>query len=277
MAIGTAAAIIGGAAISGIAGASASRSAGRAQQRAADQATAEQRRQYDLSRQDLAPYRQVGTQAINQLGSLYGFSPYQETAPTPYDGGGFDIPGLDGAASRFTNAAGGFVGRFNESRQPMQAGQPGQQAAAPGGMSAFFASPDYNFRRTEGMRGIEQSAAARGGAFSGNALRGITGFNSNLAAGEFGDYYNRLANLAGIGQTATNTGAQLGANFANQAGANAMAAGNARASGIMGTANSVGGAINSGLNNYLLYRGGYFTPPSGGSGGSGYGGIGGIR
>ena len=35
---------------------------------------------------------------------------------------------------------------------------------------------------------------------SGNALRGITNYSSNLAAGEYGDYWNRLAGLTGAFQ-----------------------------------------------------------------------------
>jgi hypothetical protein len=128
----------------------------------------------------------------------------------------------------------------------------------PGGpsMAGFFASPDYTFRRDEGMRGLERSAAARGGAFSGNAIRGLTDFNSNLAAGEYGSYFNRLASIAGIGQSASNNGSQLAmsngasvSNLLNQQGQD-------RASGIMNTANNVMGSINNGLNLYS-----YFTQP----------------
>ena len=46
-----------------------------------------------------------------------------------------------------------------------------------------------------------------------------------------------------------------------------MQGGDARASGIMGGANSWAGGINSGINNYLLARGGYF---GGGSSGLDY-------
>jgi hypothetical protein len=53
-----------------------------------------------------------------------------------------------------------------------------------GNMSRFFASPDYEFRRSESLRGLERSAAARGGALGGNALRATTELGGNLAAGE---------------------------------------------------------------------------------------------
>jgi hypothetical protein len=40
-----------------------------------------------------------------------------------------------------------------------------------GNFGRFFASPDYEFRRSEGIRGLEQGAAARGGELGGKALR----------------------------------------------------------------------------------------------------------
>lgn len=109
--------------------------------------------------------------------------------------------------------------------------------------NAFTASPDYNFRRTEGMRGIENSFSASGGALSGNALRALTDFNSNLASGEFGNWWNRTASQAGLGQTAANNlgslGANSSANIANLLGAQ----GDARASGIMGQTNALTGLL----------------------------------
>jgi hypothetical protein len=130
-------------------------------------------------------------------------------------------------------------------------------AASTGDMSSFNASPDYNFRRTEGTRGLERTAAARGGAFSGNALRALTDFNSNLASTEYGNWWNRQAGLAGIGQSATNATTMAGQNAANNNSNALMAAGDARASGIAGQANAWSNAASS-LGNYAMYRdGGY--------------------
>jgi hypothetical protein len=109
------------------------------------------------------------------------------------------------------------------------------------------------------LRGVEQSAAARGGAFSGNALRGLTDYSSGLASQQYGNYFNRLSSLAGIGQSATGSTAQAGSNAANSISQGMMASGDARASGIMGAANGTSSALNSGVNNYLLYKGGYFN------------------
>lgn len=112
-------------------------------------------------------------------------------------------------------------------------------------MSAFFQSPGYQFRRSEGTRGLERTAAAQGGAFSGNALKALAEFNSGLASQEFGNYVNQLSAIASGGQSATDSTAAFGANAANQAGRNALYAGDARASGIADRANIIGSGINA--------------------------------
>jgi hypothetical protein len=145
-----------------------------------------------------------------------------------------------GKNGRFINDAGADI---NALRQ-----QSSQGASTPAGapdMSALFESPGYQFRRSEGTRGIERTAAARGGAFSGNALKALAEFNSNLASDEFGKYVNQLAGIAGVGQSATNTTAAFGADAASEAGRNYRYAGDARASGIENRANLIGQGVNS--------------------------------
>lgn len=171
--------------------ASAARRGAREQAAAADAATAEQARQYDQTREDFAPWRDAGVNALAKLEDPNG--------------------------------------------------------------GAFQASPGYDFVRNEGGRGLERSAAARGGAFSGNALRALGEFQSGLASQEYGNWWNRQAGLAGVGQSATGSTALAGMNYANNAGSNMMQAGNARASGIAGQANAWGGAL-SGLADYGMYR-----------------------
>lgn len=247
--------VMGGAALLG---AASSNRASQRQQEGYDAATAEQSRQYDQTREDFAPYRHIGTQALNALGSIYGYSPYesaQQNQPA-YSGGS----GISGMIGNLLNRQ--RDGTVRPGAEPRFEAGPQSTPTSPD-YSAFFASPDYNFRRTEGNRNIENSFAARGGAASGNALRALTEYNSNLAAGEFGNYFNRQASLAGIGQSATNSTATAGANAANNIAQNYIGAGDARASGIRG----VGDAITSGIGNYLYYRGrnaqpwDYNTPP----------------
>lgn len=70
---------IGASLISGVLGSKAADKAGDAQRDAANAAMAEQRRQFDLTRSDLAPYRNRGVQATNKLGMMMGFEPDQAT------------------------------------------------------------------------------------------------------------------------------------------------------------------------------------------------------
>lgn len=139
---------------------------------------------------------------------------------------------------------------------------PAEGSTAPGNMSRFFASPDYQFRRDEGIRGIEQGAAARGGALSGNAMRGVTEFNSGLASQEYGNYFERLARMAGMGGAATNNAVSVGQNYANVGGNLMQGMGDARASGVMGSTNTLLNGANNFLNNWMLERGGWYDRPS---------------
>jgi hypothetical protein len=130
--------------------------------------------------------------------------------------------------------------------------------------------PGYGFRFAEGMKGLERSAAARGGLLSGATLKGITRYGQDMGSqeyqnafnrylrpafnantGERNQLYNRLAGVAGTGQTATNQIGTQGANMASNIGnaymnsaANtgnaAMAAAGQRTSAFGGAANVLG-------------------------------------
>lgn len=77
-AIGAAGSVIGG-----VMGADAADDAADAQREATQAGIAEQRRQYDQSREDLAPWRNTGTAALNQLSYLLGLSPNASTGVAP--------------------------------------------------------------------------------------------------------------------------------------------------------------------------------------------------
>jgi hypothetical protein len=131
----------------------------------------------------------------------------------------------------------------------------------PFGMDQFQQDPGYAFRMSEGMKGLERSAAARGGLLSGSTLKGIQRFGQDLGSQEYQNAFNRyqterqarlnpLQSLAGVGQT---TSQQLGAAGTQMAGnvGQALGAGaQARASGYVGGANALSGA----LGNYMNYN-----------------------
>jgi hypothetical protein len=77
-------------------------------------------------------------------------------------------------------------------------------------------SAGYDFQFGEGMRALDNSASARGMLMSGAQMQAAQRFGQGLAATARGDEMNRLAALAGVGQTATQAGAGLGANYAGQ-------------------------------------------------------------
>lgn len=120
--------------------------------------------------------------------------------------------------------------------------------------TAFQASPGYEWLRSEGQRDIGNSFAARGGAASGNALRALSEFNTGLAQQEYGNWWNRQAGLAGVGQTATGTVANAGQNTASNVGNYLAGQGASRASGIAGRYGSLAQGLNDGVTNWLYRR-----------------------
>lgn len=115
-------------------------------------------------------------------------------------------------------------------------------------LADFQQDPGYQFRMQEGSKALEGSAAARGSLHSGATLKALTKYGQDFASNEFNNAYNRfnadrdrrfnrLASLAGAGQTANSQVAQGGMNYANQAGANMVGIGNAEAANHIGRAN----------------------------------------
>lgn len=116
--------------------------------------------------------------------------------------------------------------------------------------NAFTASPGYAFQREEGTRDIGNSFAAQGGAQSGNALRRLAEFNSGLAAQDYGNWWNRQAGLAGVGQTSAQNLGSFGANTSGNVSNLLAQQGNARASGVAGSTNAVTGILQNLLSTY---------------------------
>ena len=96
-------------------------------------------------------------------------------------------------------------------------------------MDDFKADPGYNFRFTQGQRGLDASAAARGGLQSGKALKDAVTFGQEMGSQEYNNAFNRygierdrainpLMQVAGFGQTATNNMQTGATNYGNTAG-----------------------------------------------------------
>jgi hypothetical protein len=247
------AAIIGGSVISSLAGgdaadtqAQATRDASSTTADATNRATAEQQRQFDLTRSDLAPYRAAGTTALGQLGTGVGD---------------------DGTSGPLTR-------KFS--------------------VADFWNDPvvklGYQSGLDLGTKALRNRAPLTTGLDSGAGLKELTQFGTDYTGmkagdsygrfvGDQGNQFGRLAALAGIGQTATNTGATVGANISGNIAGTTMAGGtnianlisaggNAAAASRIAQGNAFGGGLNSVANwwqsqnmlNRMYPAGGSATP-----------------
>ena len=127
-----------------------------------------------------------------------------------------------------------------------------------GDWSGFESSPDYLFAVDQGNKALSRAAAANGSLVSGGTDADRIALGQGLATQYAGNYWNRLAGLAGTGQTTANQLGGFGANMANQIGQNAWGAANARASAYQQRADAnsqlagtVAGLGSSYFNNYF--------------------------
>lgn len=133
----------------------------------------------------------------------------------------------------------------------------------------FQEDPGYQFRQSEGMRGVNANAAAQGMSLSGATQKALQKYGQGLASQEyanaydryntnrnfdysvFGDAYNRQVQeknsqwnrgvgLANIGVNAANQLGQYATNAGSQIADTVIGGGNAKASGIMGTGQAIG-------------------------------------
>ena len=243
--MGIAAAIAGAAVVGAGASIIAGNKAAKATTTAASQANATERYIYDQTRADYAPYRDVGYGALGKLADMYGVS--RSTGAAPSTGPSSTLYsqfGLDGR------------GGGDYYNQPdAVGGAPGTPGRTPG-FDGFQASPGYQFRLSEGLKAIERSASSNGYLRGGATMKAIGRYADGTASAEYENFANRLASLAGVGQSATGSTAQAGANFANGFSQNTLNAGAARASAYANTGN----AINQGVSNLAsayLYNKGY--------------------
>lgn len=117
-----------------------------------------------------------------------------------------------------------------------------------------YLDPSMAFRMKLGTQATERLANIGGGAISGNTLRGLTDYGQNFASTEYtnafnrfqterGNIYNTLANIAGMGQGAVNTGVQAGQTTAQNVGTLAVGGAQAQAAGTVGAANAYSNAL----------------------------------
>jgi hypothetical protein len=109
--------------------------------------------------------------------------------------------------------------------------------------------PGYQFTLGQGLKSVQNSAAARGLGVSGAALKGAAQYATGLANSTYGSYVNNLLGGATIGENAGAALAGVGSNTGNQISSNQIGAGNAQAAAY----NSIGGAVGGAANNISQY------------------------
>jgi len=188
-----------------------------------------QEQEWNTQQQNLAPWLKAGGQGLSQLETLLGV------------GGNKTAPGYGSLTQGFT----------------------------PPTLEQAEQYPGYQFGLGQGEQAIQNSAAAKGNAFSGNTAEALNNYAQNYAQQDYSNVYNqsfntfennqlnqynRLAALSGVGQqTGTALGSEGEAAASNtsgidlalgqQLGTDAQNATAAEASGYIGSANAYGGAL----------------------------------
>lgn len=281
MAISTAAAILGGtlggSVLSGVIGSKSASKAAKAQQAGIDTATGEQRRQFDITSEDLAAAEEQNRADViaGRTGSIAsqreGFVKQQRQLD-PFARAGRDA--------------------LQQQQALLGQGSPEEQQAA---FDQFAESPGQKFIRERAQKSLLRNAAAIGGLGGGNVRSALVEQGAGFAAQDFSNQFNRLGDIRTAGQnaatnigqgalsTGTNVGAtrfnagqllgsgaintaarqgQFGQNFASNVGNLAVAGGQARASGIQNRSNILQNVIGQAAGAAGQFFGGGTPPPS---------------
>lgn len=285
-----AAAAIGGALIQG----SAAKRAAKAQAASANQDIAFQKETRDIIRNDLSQYRTGGGVAQSALDfelglgarpMIGGTAPQIETFTEPgamtatpagparsTDGNAWNMLRYS-TLGRFTQPGGSVAGagttKFRVNGQTFATREEAQAYANanPTGGTAyggFTKTPGYDFRLQQGQDSLQASAAARGGLYSGAAMRDALKFGQDYGSNEYGNYLSRLGARADTGMSAANMSGQASQSAAGNV-SNALAdRGNAISAGYVGVGNAITGGINNALGAWNYQKNMAVAPQYGG-------------
>jgi hypothetical protein len=103
--------------------------------------------------------------------------------------------------------------------------------------------PGYKFGLSQGQRGLDNSASARGG-IGGAALKAASRYNTDYATTKLNDVYNRNFTAAGLANNSNSLTGSAGMNMANQVGATQRYMGEAQAGNALNQGNIWGTALN---------------------------------
>lgn len=182
--VGLTAALIGSAVIGAGSQIISGNKAASAQRRAADQSIAEQRRQYDQDRADLAPWRQTGSSALARLAREYGLS----------SGATGDVP----AESQFTTSP-GYQFRMAEGLRSIDRSRAARGLLNSGaadkarmGYAEGLGASEYDsyWNRLAGLAGVGQAATTTGIQAGQNSTNQITNAMTNAGNARASSYAN---------------------------------------------------------------------------------------
>lgn len=178
-------------------------------------------------------------------------------------------------------AAGLLSGRLADSDLLQPFGETAPTFAPPTDEASLAATPGYQFTLNQGLKGVRNTASARGLGLSGAQLKAAAGYTTGLADSTYGQQfgraldtynanlqgyntrfnafqtqqqntYNKLLGVAQLGENAAAQTGSMGTQTAGQIGNNLIGAGNASAAASMATGNAISGGVNNIAQYYAL-------------------------
>jgi len=228
------AAAIGG---SALLGAASSEAAAQAQLQGTREGIQSTERMFNLTNQQQEPWRATGGMALSELNKLMG----------PGYSSSYLVDPTTGKTVMINNAMRAFSTEdFNKG-----------------------IDPGYQFRLQQGQDLAKRQGNVGGGLVGGNVMKGLEDYTQDSASQEFmnafnrsetgkQNVFNRLASIAGLGQTSVGQTTQAGTAAGNTLAALGVAGGNAAAGGLTGAASALTGGANSYANYSLLNK--YMNP-----------------
>lgn len=124
-------------------------------------------------------------------------------------------------------------------------------------------APNYQFMLDQGLRATTNAGNLQTGLLSGNTLKGLNDYAQNYASNgyqqAFNNYtsqqtniFNRLSNIAGLGQTANQATGNAAVATGQGIASSMQNAGAAQAAGAVGQANAITGGLNNALGWFSL-------------------------
>jgi hypothetical protein len=132
-------------------------------------------------------------------------------------------------------------------------------AAGPEAQQQAFANfqndPGYQAQFNAGVNALDRSATARGGLYSGAAMKGLQEYGQQFQRQAFNDRINQLQGFSGQGLQAGSAAAGLAANQGNTLGSLSFGLGQQKASNAINKGNALAQASGIGVNNLMNVAG----------------------